>query len=190
MGALPVPPPLTLSFVNALIFFDQAGQYARWVSPWCNKAHLQVLGAVFVSIGILVTGVVLLSLKSSAKAATDPYTVSTEPSSSIRLRPQPQMRTASGSSHKSTHSKGDDDEVDDLGKQVEARDEVLWEVGSVSDSEKGEEAERKGLGGGGRGEQRGLLDEEDDPDEGPSKRTEEDFGEYEGVKDGSPEPSR
>ncbi|ORX39949.1 hypothetical protein BD324DRAFT_615617 [Kockovaella imperatae] len=138
-------------FINALVFFDQARQYARWV-----------LGAVFVSIAILITGVVLLSLKSSAKAATDPYTVSTEPATSIRLRPQ--MRTVSATSHKSTPSKGEEDDIDGLGEHVSAkRDDVLWEAGSVSDGSDNEdqEKERRGLGGGGhRGERRGLLDEE------------------------------
>lgn len=148
---------------------------------------------MFASIAILIAGVVLLSLKSSAKTATDPYTVSTEPSASIRLRPQPQMRTVSGTSNKSTQAKGEDDEVDDLGEPVEPRrSDILWEVGSVSDdSDKGdEESERKGLGGGGgqRGEQRGLLDVEGEEGAGePSKRKEEDdFGEYEGVNGDSP----
>ncbi len=91
------------------------------------------------------------------------------------------------------------DEVDDEepAERVEGRQDVLWEVGSVSDASDTEEKERKGVGGGNsRGERRGLLvDEEEDGEAvdraGSSKvpaeeggnpfADEEGFGDYEGV---------
>jgi hypothetical protein len=89
---------------------------------------------VFVSIAVLITGVVLLSLKSSAKAAGDPYT------------PNQPDGTPIDPSH------GD------------APENVVWEVGSVSD----EESDNKTTDPGrqrGQGERSGLLrDEEPDED--------------------------
>jgi hypothetical protein len=172
-------------FINSLIFYDEVGQYARWV-----------LVAVFLSMGVLIAGVVrpptfcrasrtpsmtlsadyhlfsqvLLSLKSSAKATTDPYTVSTEPTSAVRLRPRaPKFAededSAEAGAGPSTSKR---DEVDEE-HEGRPREDVLWEVGSVSDdgTEGGEggEEKRKGIGGGDvRGERRGLL--VDDEDEG------------------------
>jgi hypothetical protein len=113
---------------------------------------------------------VLLSLKSSAKATTDPYTVSTEPTSAVRLRPRaPKFAededSAEAGAGPSTSKR---DEVDEE-HEGRPREDVLWEVGSVSDdgTEGGEggEEKRKGIGGGDvRGERRGLL--VDDEDEG------------------------
>ena len=154
-----------------------------------------MLVAVFLSISILITGVVLLSLKSSAKTASDPYTVSTEPSTTIRLRPQ-LRNVSSGSNGPAKPNKEDDEEEDEPGPHVQLRkEEVLWEVGSVSDEsdrgDKEDEALKKGLGGGGHGgERRGLLDEEgeNEAEGGPSpsrprhEDSADDFGEYKGVK--------
>nr|XP_019042293.1 hypothetical protein I302_08895 [Kwoniella bestiolae CBS 10118]OCF21223.1 hypothetical protein I302_08895 [Kwoniella bestiolae CBS 10118] len=187
-------------FINSLIFYNETGQFARWV-----------LVTVFISIAVLISGVVLLSLKSSAKAAPDPYTVSAQPSNSMRLRPRNHARTQSGvTDHEAGPSgKHDEDDVDALSNgEVEPRD-VLWEVGSVSDTsddeEKESKAKGKGVGGmrGGTGERRGLLgDEEEDAHEGEDRHSkkekenpfvrkgeedeEEDdgFGEYEGVEHG------
>ncbi|KAK1924848.1 hypothetical protein DB88DRAFT_534894 [Papiliotrema laurentii] len=145
-------------FINSLIFFDQSKQYARWV-----------LVAVFLSIAVLISGVVLLSLKSSAKTATDPYTVSTEPNT-IRLRPQAPRADSSSSASKNNSNKTTLSGTHKAEGSPEA--DVMWEVGSVSDSgdeATGEERERRGIGGDGRGERRGLLGEEEE-DEQPSSR--------------------
>jgi hypothetical protein len=136
---------------------------------------------VFASIAVLVSGVVLLSLKSSAKTAGDPYTVTTE-SNSIHLRPQ---------APRAQHSKGSakDDDAEN-GYRAPGGNDVMWEVGSVSDSEDGkddegkriarrdgreeteepedeQQPERRGVGGvqNGRGERRGLLGEEEELDD-------------------------
>lgn len=123
-----------------------------------------MLIAVFISIGVLITGVVLLSLKSSAKAATDPYTVSAQPRDSMRLRPQ-HLRTGSRSAGAArspedaeagaagrTPSKGDFYDDDEAAYRPGARltrggssnsqnkDDVLWEVGSASDVSDDEDA--------------------------------------------------
>ncbi|WWC89967.1 uncharacterized protein L201_004896 [Kwoniella dendrophila CBS 6074] len=163
-------------FINSLIFYNETGQYARWV-----------LVTVFISIGVLISGVVLLSLKSSAKAAPDPYTVSAQPSDSMRLRPRSHARTqsgitdpesAAGGTPKKKYDQDDIDALSDGGEGGEPRD-VLWEVGSVSDDDSDRDLDRddeekkekkgKGVGGlrGGTGERRGLLgDEEEDLHEG------------------------
>ncbi|ORY27172.1 hypothetical protein BCR39DRAFT_538725 [Naematelia encephala] len=173
-------------FINSLIFYDEAVQYARWV-----------LVAVFLSIGVLIAGVVLLSLKASAKTAPDPYTVSAQPASSIRLRPQRRKSYADSAPDDGAKNDGLEDEHQEP-------DEVMWEVGSVSDTSedgKGNSKEQRGVGGtkGHGGERRGLLDEDDRGEEeggGPSKsggdeeknpfddsegRADDDFGEYEAV---------
>ena len=139
-----------VSFINALIFFDQTKEYARWVRVAQNaltRANPQVLIATFVGISVLISGVVLLSLKASAKTATDPYTVTTE-SDSIHLRPRPPRS-------KDVPRTQDEDEESSPA-------EVMWEVGSVSDSEDGEQERRGAAQPGGRGERRGLLGDDDD----------------------------
>ncbi|WVQ71665.1 hypothetical protein IAR50_001205 [Cryptococcus sp. DSM 104548] len=161
-------------FINSLIFYDEAGQYATWV-----------LVAVFMSIGVLILGVVLLSLKSSAKTESDPYTVgeTVQAGGSMRLRPRaPKMST--------------EDEHEDHGDgHGSGADNVLWEVGSASDEsdQQPEENEQKnrGVGGvkGGTGERRGLLgEEEEDRHEGdedgiknPFEEGDDGYGEYSGV---------
>ncbi|OXH40509.1 hypothetical protein J008_01160 [Cryptococcus neoformans] len=176
-------------FVNSLIFYDETKQYARWV-----------LIAVFLSIAVLISGVVLLSLKSSANTSSDPYTVSAQPTGSMRLRPRtPKSETVAenGEAGPSDYRKEEDDE--DYEGDSGPRD-VLWEVGSVSDhsgDDDGHEAEEEGTGRGvggvkgGTGERRGLLgEEEQDVHEGEDKEGatgnpfedgDEGFGEYEGV---------
>ena len=122
---------------------------------------------VFISISVLISGVVLLSLKSSAKSATDPYTISTRATPSMRLNPRSRVVSKSDSEPA--------DESDQAGSpNTPKRDEVMWEVGSVSDDEDesridgagaGAEETKQGLGEGsgrGQGERRGLLDEEDE----------------------------
>ncbi|WVR05179.1 hypothetical protein IAU60_002191 [Kwoniella sp. DSM 27419] len=176
-------------FINSLIFYDEAGQYARWV-----------MVAVFISIGVLISGVVLLSLKSSAKTAPDPYTVSAQPSSSMRMHPRSHARQALGAGTEPASKKYDHDDVDALDEGSSGAQDVLWEVGSVSDASDVDDGEKegkgKGVGGlhGGSGERRGLLgDEEEDLHEGtdgkspvrekrnPFREDEDGFGEYEGV---------
>lgn len=190
---------------------------------------------VFISIGVLISGVVsapplsphpppsgasqyhtdsrqvLLSLKSSANSAPDPYTVSAQPSSAMRLNPRARVV--------SKQSDGDREDVENRdGASYEGpkRDEVMWEVGSVSDDEDGPEGRgdgpeepKRGLGEGsgrGTGERRGLLDDEEADGSGPmdpkldndrsSQRArqeedeEEGFGEYEAVPRLSTEESR
>ncbi|RSH94093.1 hypothetical protein EHS25_006747 [Saitozyma podzolica] len=154
-------------FINSLIFYDEVGQYARWV-----------LVAVFLSMGVLIAGVVLLSLKSSAKATTDPYTVSTEPPGAVRLRPRaPKFAedadsAEAGAGAGAGPSTSKRDEVDEEHEdERRPREDVLWEVGSVSDDGtvggEGGEEKRKGIGGGDvRGERRGLLVEDEDEGDG------------------------
>ena len=97
-------------------------------------------------------------------------------------------------------SKLDEAEEEDVDSPdgSEGHQDVLWEVGSVSDASDAQEKERRGVGGGySKGERRGLLvDEEDEVEDGDrmgtSKRSRdkaeadpfvdgEGFGEYEGV---------
>jgi hypothetical protein len=149
---------------------------------------------VFFGIAVLISGVVLLSLKSSAKSATDPYTVSARPTPSMRLNPR--SRVVSKQSENE-----EEDESEHGPPSRPKRDEVMWEVGSVSDDEDGvkkvddpetEGAKPQGLGegSGGHGERRGLLDEEDeiegeDRDDlagSLGKDENEEFGEYEAVR--------
>ena len=92
----------------------------------------------------------------------------------------------------------DDDDEDEATERAEGQKDVLWEVGSVSDTSDRDEKERRGIGGGknSKGERRGLLvDEEEEAEErdkvGTSKRPiervgdpfedAEGFGDYEGV---------
>ncbi|KAL1406867.1 hypothetical protein Q8F55_006276 [Vanrija albida] len=140
-------------FINALIFYNQSGQYARWV-----------LVAVFLSMGVLIGGVVLLSTK---EVAEEPgHTVTTSPPEpNLRLRPRDHV-SADGTSSAVLPKEGQED--------APPAEEVLWEVGSVSD-DGGEdnEHEQKGVGGtkGSKGERGGLLlDEDDDDDEGHAHR--------------------
>ncbi|KAK8869760.1 hypothetical protein IAR55_000328 [Kwoniella newhampshirensis] len=182
-------------FVNSLIFYNEAGQYERWV-----------LVAVFLSIAVLISGVVLLSLKSSAKTAPDPYTVSAQPSHSVRLRPRVHRRGASETDPEAGSSKvyeGDEDDDGAFTDEEVRTQNVVWEVGSVSDASDDEkdgekEDKGKGVGGvkGGSGERRGLLGEEEeqlhegDVDDDRIKNEnplgegddEDGFGEYEGVE--------
>lgn len=138
----------------------------------------------------------ILSLKSSAKAAPDPYTITAQ-SDSVRMRPRmPLGRSASGLGAGPSEGREHDDDNEAAGpsklhKAEEGRStgEVMWEVGSVSDDDddddvaKGEEGEgeRRGIGGGNvRGERRGLLiDEPEDGDaevDTPLGRGEKDSG--------------
>lgn len=175
---------------------------------------------VFVSIGVLITGVVsvdslyslrgsrsqvLLSLKSAANAAPDPYTVSAQPAPGMRLNPRSRVVS------KQSDAEGEDEAEREDRSNLEApkRDEVMWEVGSVSDDEdvpterEGQPGDAKrGLGessGRGTGERRGLLDEDEVDATGPSDNSlddgktprrsaqleeeeeEEGFGDYEAV---------
>lgn len=143
----------------------------------------------------------MLSLKSSAKTAPDPYNSAAQGvASSIRLRPRQQKGfehedSEAGPSTPNRSRRGEDEEE-------EGNKDVMWEVGSLSDDDsdhgKNDEDEdgekgRKGVGGGKgySGERRGLLvdDEEDEgskqqEDRNPSedKREEEEgFGGYESV---------
>ena len=197
---------LTSRFINSLIFYDEAGQYEHWVSCLLSstrdKLMNKVLVMVFISISVLISGVVLLSLKSSAKSATDPYTISTRATPSMRLNPRSNSRVVSKSDSEPA------DESEQAGSPNRPKDEVMWEVGSVSDDEDesrvegaGAEETKHGLGEGsgrGQGERRGLLDDEDEGDvegegegdeqseKGKRARKDEDegdegFGEYEAV---------
>ncbi|WVO22008.1 uncharacterized protein IAS62_003328 [Cryptococcus decagattii] len=182
-------------FVNSLVFYDEIKQYARWV-----------LIVVFLSIAVLISGVVLLSLKSSANTSSDPYTVSAQPSGSMRLRPRTpksEMDAENNGEAAGPSAYLHKEEEDEEYEGVSGPGNVLWEVGSVSDHsgdehEGEEERSGKGVGGvkGGTGERRGLLgEEEQDVHEGEDKEGEDKkgetrnpfddeddgFGEYEGV---------
>lgn len=120
------------------------------------------------------------------------------------MRLNPRSRIVS----KQSNIDGEDDERDDGGpssSRSPKRDEVMWEVGSDSDDDdegvdkgEGEDSQRRGLGessGQGRGERRGLLDD-DDAERGEAggaadetadlKKTEADdeegFGDYQAVQ--------
>ena len=134
------------------------------------------------------------------------------PAASMRLHPQARSQSISeGERQSKLDGVGDDEEADEAAGPSERPRDVLWEVGSVSDEsdEEGKEGGR-GVGGAkeGRGEQRGLLVEEDGLEEdgdgegvsGPARRPaeggdpfsdqgengDEGFGEYEGVQSGLP----
>ena len=124
----------------------------------------------------------------------------------MRLRPH--KRSDSTTEGEGGPSKFDEAEEEDVGslEQSGGHQDVLWEVGSVSDGSDAQEKERRGVGGGySGGERRGLLvDEEDDAEDGDRTGTskqsrdsaeadpfvdEEGFGEFEGVaKHDSPSP--
>jgi hypothetical protein len=94
-------------------------------------------------------------------------------------------------------SKLDDEDDEEPVKPDDGTQDVLWEVGSLSDASDAEEKERRGVGGGktSKGERRGLLVDEEEVEEGDragsSKREgekegdpfgdDQGFGEYEGV---------
>ena len=160
---------------------------------------------VFLSIGVLVAGVTILSLKSSAKSASDPYTVTTEPEGGLRMTPRRLPRRSSGTAEGAAVSPKRPSQAErsysgmsnpPSGPQGER--EVMWEVGSVSSNEdepsdkkspgptggggagsggKGKEGEQRvGLGiKGARGERRGLLFEDEDDEQGPEEVTEVDI---------------
>jgi len=149
---------------------------------------LQVLVATFLSITVLITGVVLLSLKSSAKTAPDPYIVVAHPGNSIRVRPRARAKPLPDD--RSPIENGDGS------TNGQKRDDVLWEVGSASDGDDEEEEKRRGVDQGkrGQGERKGLLGDEEDheiegdggessarPGRDPFADEEDDFGGYEGV---------
>lgn len=178
-----------------MVFYDEIKQYARWV-----------LIVVFLSIAVLISGVVLLSLKSSANTSSDPYTVSAQPSGSMRLRPRTpksEMDAENNGEAAGPSAYLHKEEEDEEYEGVSGPGNVLWEVGSVSDHsgdehEGEEERSGKGVGGvkGGTGERRGLLGEEEqnvhegEDKEGEDKKgatrnpfddEDDGFGEYEGV---------
>ena len=149
----------------------------------------QALIATFLSIGVLITGVVLLSLKSSAKTAGDPYTVTTE-SNSIHLRPrQPRQRSggaeaygdvengAEGSGARGGSGLKGGKRDDGLGEDGhgDGAEEVMWEVGSLSDSD--DDERKKPLGPGRRG------DSHDD-----ELRRDDEDGQVEARKNGASQP--
>ncbi|WOO84441.1 uncharacterized protein LOC62_06G007959 [Vanrija pseudolonga] len=143
-------------FINSLIFYNQSGQYARWV-----------LVAVFLSMGVLIGGVVLLSTKETSEDAGHTVTTS-PPEPNLRLRPRDHT-SADGTSSSVLPKEGQEAEATPA-----PAEEVLWEVGSVSeDGGDDDEHEQKGVGGtkGSKGERGGLLlDEDDDDDYGHAHR--------------------
>lgn len=128
-------------------------------------------------------------------ASSDPYTVSTETTDpAVRMRPRDRV---SGTQPDATGQPAKSPEAESSTPAVRTSQEVLWEVGSVSDDE--EEPEQKGIGGvRSSGERGGLLlnNDEDDEDDGratdsatrawrsqpgvaeDAREDEEDFGEY------------
>lgn len=135
-------------FLNSLIFYDQSGQYAGWA-----------LAAVFLSISVLISGVVLLSMKRVENTETQTPVVN--------LQAPRRQRASSGASSDETAV-----EREGESQRPVPKDEVMWQVGEDSDSdEEGEDGERshKGHGVGGTrgdGERGGLLfaNEEEDED--------------------------
>lgn len=134
-------------FVNALVFYNEVDQYATWV-----------LVATFLSIAVLIGGVVMLSMKRTDEtegAGNTVTTISSDPA--IRMRPRPV-----GGQNAPRKSADSDAE--------RGESEVMWEVGSASDSEdEDDKEENKGVGGtkDSRGERGGLLLVEDEYDAAP-----------------------
>lgn len=142
-------------FVNTLIFLNETGQYETWV-----------LIAIFLSILILVAGVVLLSMKQTDDPNAAPVTTVTVQDPAMRLNPLP--RTS--------------------GEPREASNVPAFKVGDDSDDEKGseqgddaeEEEATRGVGGvkGKSGERGGLLFDEDEEPE-PRREDGDPFGDFE-----------
>ncbi|KAI5450135.1 hypothetical protein NCC49_003762 [Naganishia albida] len=163
-----------LGFVNSLIFMNETDQYETWV-----------LGAIFLSIGVLVAGVVLLSLKKTDSETAPGHTVSAaNPAASMRLNPlqaSATMRSSGASSSRpplsagETRARANSRSTSYQNKAGDEENQVVWEVGSVSDDSDAEGKDGKekppGRGVGGTrdayGERGGLLhsDEEEEPHE-------------------------
>lgn len=120
--------------------------------------------AVFLSIGVLVAGVTILSLKSSAKSASDPYTVTTEAEGGMRMQPRQRLSgAAAGTTGPPAAREGEDaikrpgatpqrgySGVSNPAQNGASEREVMWEVGSVS-SDEDEELEKGASGKGAKG---------------------------------------
>ena len=150
--------------------------------------------AVLQSNGVLVAGVTILSLKSSAKSSSDPYTVSTEPEDGMRMQPRQRLSGGGGGETETSHepvtakrpvpqrsrssASASNPPVSGGGER-----EVMWEVGSVSSDEDepsekkdGAEGDRIGLGiKGAGGERRGLLFGDEEEEQGALEVTEIDI---------------
>lgn len=167
------------SFVNALIFYDQSGKYARWI-----------LVCVFLSIGVLIGGVVLLSTK---PADAEPETAGAENTDpAIRMRPARAGRTPLAGSGAAMGSGAITlDDTPKTSEDIRPSNEVVWDLGEDSDDEEenklvrpeerregregregegagesDDEGDGKGVGGikESRGERGGLLLQTDEDD--------------------------
>jgi len=118
-------------FLNSLIFMDEVDAYKPWT-----------LFAVFVSIGVLISGVVLLTNK---KPETKPTTNSNNPT---MLGPVPRsarraakIRSTNDDDDDDEHAQGDEeDDALRLSDDDDAeRDAVVWQIGAEEEEEEGEE---------------------------------------------------
>ncbi|KAJ9108218.1 hypothetical protein QFC19_002465 [Naganishia cerealis] len=161
-----------LGFVNSLIFMNETTQYETWV-----------LVTIFLSIGVLVAGVVLLSLKKTEADPAGGHTVSaSHPSTSMRLNPTmhqartsarpPLTTSASGSREPGSARARANSRLSATAGQtggvspIAGGEQVVWEVGSVSD-DSDDEGKGRGVGGvpDGYGERGGLLFDREEDDE-------------------------
>lgn len=119
-------------FLNSLIFNNEVDQYKPWV-----------LFLIFISIFILIGGVVLLTHKKPESKVPKTATLSV-PSSQRKTKPSTQ---AGGSGRQY------DEEALHTREDGDAEDPVVWDLGEASDDEDGEEHAKKG----GSGERRGSV---------------------------------
>lgn len=151
-------------FVNTLIFLNETGQYENWV-----------LVAIFLSIGILVAGVVLLSMKQTDESNGGGGPTVTVQDPAMRLNPLPSTTRSSGeprerssinnnvssSSPTAAFKVGDDSDDDDDDEKDHGRGD--------QEQEEEEEKATRGVGGlkGKSGERGGLLFDGDDYEREP-----------------------
>ncbi|KZT54231.1 hypothetical protein CALCODRAFT_439009 [Calocera cornea HHB12733] len=153
-------------FLDSLIFYNEVPYYQFWV-----------LAAIFLSILVLIAGVILLSTKKPEKARV-PHAGPTLPASE-RERQRSRVRNAARTGEESVALRSGEADA-----EGEAEAEVMWELGSVSDEggEAGDGAEdlpgasaagegrgKRPNGSGtaaGAGEGKGLMVREGDQEEG------------------------
>ncbi|EJU04064.1 hypothetical protein DACRYDRAFT_105129 [Dacryopinax primogenitus] len=133
-------------FLDSLMFFHETPYFQMWV-----------LVAIFLSIGVLVAGVILLSTKKPDKARTAPRGIpATE-----RERQRDRIRSAARSGEESVALRSG--ELDQDGRPQQG--EVMWELGSVSDEEEDTFTARSSAKRpNGAGEGKGLMAPEEEED--------------------------
>ncbi|KAJ9105016.1 hypothetical protein QFC20_004457 [Naganishia adeliensis] len=178
-----------LGFVNSLIFMNETDQYETWA-----------LVAIFLSIGVLVAGVVLLSLKKTDPEDAPGHTVSaTNPANSMRLNPlqaSANMRSMGASSSCRGNARWANSRSTSYQNDGDEENQVVWEVGSISDEsdveKDGKEPHGRGVGGvrDVYGERGGLLHRDDDEEGKPAADKVEGYETVRSPSVGSPDRRR